>query len=92
MNVRFDPKRTFTNCLSTLVPEHRKKRNMDTDQLNRWLTLGVNIGIIVGIVFLAIEMNQYSAVLEQNIAVSTAQTVSQVNQSLDASYRILAQK
>ena len=31
---------------------------MDTDRLNRWLTLGANIGIIVGIVFLAIEVNQ----------------------------------
>ena len=31
---------------------------MDTDRLNRWLTLGANIGDLFGIVFLAIEVRQ----------------------------------
>ena len=31
---------------------------MDGDQLNRWLTLGANVGVVVGIVFLAVELRQ----------------------------------
>jgi hypothetical protein len=33
---------------------------MDSDRLNRWLTLGANLGVLVGIVFLAIEIRQNS--------------------------------
>lgn len=31
---------------------------MDTDRLNRWLTLGANIGVLIGIVLLIFEINQ----------------------------------
>ena len=31
---------------------------MDTDRLNRWLTLGANIGVLIGIVLLVIEVRQ----------------------------------
>ena len=31
---------------------------MDADQLSRWLTLGANIGVIAGIVFLGLELRQ----------------------------------
>ena len=31
---------------------------MDTDRLNRWLTLGANIGVLVGIILLVIEVRQ----------------------------------
>ena len=31
---------------------------MDSNQLNRWLTLGANIGVIAGIVFLGLELRQ----------------------------------
>lgn len=31
---------------------------MEIDKLNRWLTLGANIGVIAGILFLAIELQQ----------------------------------
>jgi len=33
---------------------------MDTDRLNRWLTLAANIGVIAGILFLALELRQNS--------------------------------
>lgn len=29
---------------------------MDTDKLNRWLTLGANIGVIAGLIFVALEV------------------------------------
>ena len=31
---------------------------MDSNQLNRWLTLGANIGVLVGIILLVMELNQ----------------------------------
>lgn len=31
---------------------------MDSDRLNRWLTLGANLAVLVGLVFLVIEINQ----------------------------------
>jgi hypothetical protein len=33
---------------------------MDSDRLNRWLSLGANIGVLVGIIFLAVEIRQNS--------------------------------
>ena len=38
---------------------------MDSDRLNRWLTLGANIGVLVGIIFLAIEIGQNQSTLEE---------------------------
>jgi hypothetical protein len=37
---------------------------MDKDRLNRWLTLGANLGVLVGIIFLAIELRQNNTQLE----------------------------
>ncbi|MES2626827.1 MAG: hypothetical protein V4628_16190 [Pseudomonadota bacterium] len=31
---------------------------MDHDKINKWLTLGANVGVIAGIVFLGIELSQ----------------------------------
>ena len=31
---------------------------MDPDRLNRWLTLGANIGVLIGIALLMVELNQ----------------------------------
>jgi len=35
---------------------------MNTEALNRWLTLGANVGVIAGIVFLGVEIQQNTAV------------------------------
>jgi hypothetical protein len=31
---------------------------MDSDRLNRWLTLGANLGVLVGIILLIVELDQ----------------------------------
>ena len=31
---------------------------MDTDRLNRWLSLIANLGVVAGLIFLAVELNQ----------------------------------
>jgi len=48
---------------------------LDTDRLNRWITLGANIGVLAGIIFLGLEIRQNTLVakiesantLEQNL-------------------------
>ena len=36
---------------------------MDTDKINRWLTLAANIGVLAGIIFLAMELQQNNEIL-----------------------------
>jgi hypothetical protein len=50
---------------------------MDTDRLNRWLTLITNLGVVAGLIFLAVELNQNT---KATIA-AASETVT--NQSLD---------
>jgi hypothetical protein len=64
---------------------------MNSEKLNSWLGVFANIGVVVGIVFLALEVNQNSSELEQNRAVSTAQATAQRNGAMDDDYRALAQ-
>lgn len=35
---------------------------MDTDRLNRWLTLGANVGVLIGLAILIIELRQSSSI------------------------------
>ena len=37
---------------------------MNMDSVNKWLTLAANFGVIAGILFLAIELNQNNELLE----------------------------
>lgn len=39
---------------------------MKLDNLNKWLTLVANLGVVVGIFFLAFEVRQNQEILEQN--------------------------
>ena len=45
---------------------------MDSDRLNRWLTLGANLGVLVGIILLIVE-------LEQNREMMRAQTRNEIS-------------
>lgn len=64
---------------------------MGFDRFSKWVTMLANIGVVAGIIFLAVEVHQNNTALEQNTAVSTAQAVFQINNQLEPSYRILAQ-
>jgi len=63
---------------------------MKVDRLNSWLGVFANIGVMAGIVFLAVEVNQNSSELEQSRAVSTAQATFQLNAGMDDDYRAMA--
>lgn len=41
---------------------------MDTDRLNRWLTLVANIGVLIGILLLVYELNQNSELMRAQIS------------------------
>ena len=40
---------------------------MDSDRLNRWLTLGANVGVLIGIMLLVLELNQNSVLMRAQI-------------------------
>ncbi len=46
---------------------------MDTDKLNRWLTLAANTGVLIGIILLVVE-------LDQNREIIRAQTRNEISQ------------
>ncbi len=48
---------------------------MDSDRANQWLTLGANVGVLIGIVLLVVE-------LDQNREMMRAQTRHQIAQSI----------
>lgn len=47
---------------------------MDSDKVNRWLTLTANIGVLLGIVLLSIELDQNSDLLRAQIHQARADT------------------
>jgi len=60
------------------------------DRLNRWLTLLANIGVIVGIAFLAIEIQQNTESLDESRNLAFAQAQQERLTQLDESFRSLA--
>ena len=53
---------------------------MDSDKINRWLTLGANLGVLVGIILILIELNQ-------NAELMRAQMTQARSDAVVASYR-----
>ena len=45
---------------------------MNTDKVNRWLTLGANLGVLVGIVLILIELNQNADLMKAQITQARA--------------------
>lgn len=41
---------------------------MDTDRLNRWLSLGANVGVVIGIALLILEINQNTEMMRAQMA------------------------
>ncbi len=41
---------------------------MDTDKLKRWLTLGANIGVLSGLILVALQINQNSEIAKAQLA------------------------
>lgn len=41
---------------------------MTADSINRWLTLGANVGVFVGVILLLVELNQNATVMKAQIS------------------------
>ena len=49
---------------------------MDSDKINKWLTLGANLGVLVGIFLLVLEINQNTLLMRaQNFNDRTSQGI-----------------
>jgi hypothetical protein len=57
-----DPKQPVPFHIPTDENENKLEIRVDSDRVTRLLTLAANIGVIVGIVFLVLEMRQTSAI------------------------------
>ena len=40
---------------------------MNADSVNRWLTLGANLGVVIGLILLFVELNQNSSLVKAQI-------------------------
>jgi hypothetical protein len=64
---------------------------MDSVKMNQWLITLANFGVIVGIVFLVLEIRQTSMQIEQNTTALSAQSIFQINQNTGIAKRAIAQ-
>ena len=62
---------------------------MNFDKTNRWLTLVANIGVIVGIIFLAVEINQSTLQTQLQTSSSFQNTFTSVELNLVANNDLL---
>ena len=61
---------------------------MNTDTVNRWLTLGANIGVLIGIIFLAFELQQNNELLQSQVQETQALSI-QAATTLDQDFLLL---
>ena len=55
---------------------------METDHVNRWLTLGANVGVIAGLILLAAEINQNTKVSEMQFYIERRAIVNELSQAM----------
>ena len=56
---------------------------MNTNNLNQWLTLGANIGVLIGIILLVVELNQNREMIRSQTRHQIAQSIIDI-QTADA--------
>lgn len=55
---------------------------MDTDRLNRWLTLGANVGVLVGLFILVLEIQQNNRIGTATLEVAVREAFGSANESV----------
>ena len=48
---------------------------MDADRLNRWLTLGANLGVLIGIALILVELNQNADLMRAQMTQARADNI-----------------
>ena len=57
-----------------LLDQANTELHLDTDRLNRWLTLGANFGVLCGLILLVFEINQNSELTRVQIEQSRSES------------------
>ena len=52
------------------------------DKLNKWMTLGANLGLIIGLLFLILEINQNTKQMRSDASFSINQSLHNLNSSI----------
>ena len=66
---------------------------MSADSVNRWLTLSANVGVVIGLVLLVVELNQNSSLVRAQIHQARANNyVSDMMQIADTEFLLPAYK
>jgi len=55
---------------------------MNLDNINKWLTLSANAGVLVGIIFLSLEIQQSNRIATANTEIEIRNNFSSVNESI----------
>jgi hypothetical protein len=55
---------------------------VDSDRLNRWLTLGANIGVLVGLIFLVVEIRHTNDLARASAYRSRGTEIQEANQAV----------
>jgi hypothetical protein len=55
---------------------------MDADKVNRWLTLGANVGVLIGIILILLELNQNAELMRAQMTQARGDNVIQTYREL----------
>ena len=55
---------------------------MDSDRINRWLFLGANVGVLVGLIFLALEIQQANRIAIATTEITVRESWGSLNETI----------
>ena len=61
---------------------------MDMDRANRWLTFGANVGVLAGIMFLAVEIQQSNHIAIASTEIDVRNSFAGINESIYSDFEI----
>ncbi len=63
-----------TQATHLLMAGDKRSSDLETEKLNSWLSLGANVGVVIGLVLLIVEINQNTAMMQSQIHQSRTDT------------------
>jgi len=75
-------KHTFSQSLSKLQQVNAGDSQMKTEKINSWLSLGANIGVVVGLMLVAYQINQEAELAKVQLFSDVTTSMNEFNQAL----------
>ena len=82
LNVRFREKKTLSPAFPKLSGIMNGGIGMNADNVNKWLTLSANIGVVIGLVLLIVEIGQNTEMMRAQINQSRTDTAISQQQAI----------